>query len=207
MMPALSRPPKRGAFKIRIVIGLLLAALLYGLFSENQTPPSPKEGPPNTAESASSSVTFEQLKPEQQRAVKDSFALARTMYLQSKYELCLAELKKLHEIVPAYDESKDLANRCDNGAANLLKIRDRERQQQEEAENVRVINMIVENCRRKMTTATTVDQIRQCLAQAIERSPEHPGVKELEQVAQVREDQRKHTASIAEAQRQRKAGR
>lgn len=55
------------------------------------------------------------LNPEQKLLVKDTFSLAQSLYVNGKFQLCLAELTKLHQMVPALNTPrswKAFANRA-----------------------------------------------------------------------------------------------
>lgn len=186
---------------VRWITLALIPILLYKFFSS----PSPPSPPVDQAESSSTSPTFDQLSSEKKRAVKDSFSLAKTMYMQGKYTLCLAELAKLHQIVPAFDNSTELQVFCKQGHDLTLKQQDNDRKERERAETARQITQVVEDCRRQMTPTTTLDQIRECLAPAIERDPEHPLVLDLQQSIQLQQSERDRQRQVRDSEKQRMA--
>lgn len=190
---------------VRLVLLALIPLILFGLLrGKSSPPPHSADGKPGETQLSTSAPTFEQLGPEKQRAVRDAFNLAKTMYMQGKYELCLSELQKLHEIVPTYENSHEYADYCQHGADLALRQRDLERRDQEKSENNRFIGQVVDDCRRKMTADTTLIQVRECLAPAMERDPENPKVLELQQIIQVQESERARAKQSREAAQQRK---
>jgi pSer/pThr/pTyr-binding forkhead associated (FHA) protein len=95
--------------KIRVLLLALLPVLLIGIFQK------PKSKQPERAPGSDNSVSFDALAPERKNVVKDSFNLARNLYVQGKYALCLTELAKVHEIIPQFENSKELQSFCDQG--------------------------------------------------------------------------------------------
>lgn len=189
--------------KPRLILMILVPVLLIKLFSGGPAPTGPQD--PNTAENNSTSPSFDQLSAEQQRAVKDSFNLAKTMYMQGKYSLCLAELGKLHQIVPAFDNSSELQTFCRTGHDLAIKQQDNERKEREKLEAARFISQVVADCKRTMNKSTTIEEIRECLAAAIERDPENGQVLELQSQVQINQSERERKRQNVEAAANRKA--
>lgn len=189
--------------KVRLALMAIIPLLLYGLFKKDT--PAPEATAVNQGELSSTSVTFDSLSPEKKQAVRDSFNLARNMYMQGKYELCLAEIKKLHEIVPAFENSAEFQNHCQQGADLALRQRDKARREQEQAATNRFITEVVNDCRQKFAQKLNLDPLRVCLAPALERDPEHPLVVDLLQTAQIQEEQTQRQQQSLEGIRQRRA--
>ncbi len=97
--------------KVRLALMVLIPLLLVVAM----LPEKKKEEKIDRAPDGTQSVVFENLTPEQKAAVKDSFNLARNLYVQGKYELCLTELAKVHENIPQYENSKELQSFCEQG--------------------------------------------------------------------------------------------
>jgi pSer/pThr/pTyr-binding forkhead associated (FHA) protein/tetratricopeptide (TPR) repeat protein len=186
--------------KVRIAILALLPLIVFKLLSG--------EGKPavvgDQSDNSSTSPTFDQLSPEKKRAVKDSFTLAKTMYMQGKYTLCLSEMGKLHQLVPAFENSGELENLCKQGQDLTVKNEELERREREKEEATRLITAVVEDCRRKMDAGTTVEKVRECLADALERDPEHPLIMGLIQEVQIARDEKERQRQGAEAEKNRR---
>lgn len=165
--------------KIRILIGLLVPILLWGLLDE-----PPKEPVEVTTNLSSTSTAFEQLTPQQQNAIKDFFKLAQNLYTKGKYELCLAELKKIHEIVPNYENSQEIQTYCEQGSILLVKHREKQRQEGEKKRIERQIEAIVRNCETKYSPTSTLSEVQTCLLPAIDLDPGHPMVVSLTERAE-----------------------
>jgi len=173
-----------------IMRGTIVVAL-FAIIISSLLPDAPKS---TQAKDGSTSVSFDKLTPEQKGVVKDSFNLARNLYVQGKYELCLTELAKLHELIPQYENSKELQSFCDQGRELVHRQRDLERKERERAQIEAQIQTVVDQCKQKLNDLGTVDETRQCLAEAIELDPEHHLIIEMIHTAQMHEEEKKFLA-------------
>ncbi len=168
--------------KVRLGIIACIPLLLYGLLSDPQksTDLPPGDGTPG----------FESLSEESQRLVMDLYRLAQRQYQDLDYELCVVELRKLHEVVPHYQESRLLEKNCQAGWDMQIA----EQRRREELETLRRINTqvqsIVDECSSQVNDQTTPEQIRSCLREAIDLSPSHEGVLALLEQVEIRQQER-----------------
>ncbi len=185
--------------KVRLALMALIPVLLIGLLLEPK--PQPPERDPATA---TTSISFDNLKPEQKSVVKDSFVLARNLYVQGKYALCLAELAKVHDLIPQFENSKELQSFCEQGLELVRRQEDLDRKERERAWIEQQISNFVEGCKTKLKGDATVDETRACLAEAIVLSPEHPLVIEMIHTAQMKEEERKFLSKQRQAEEARR---
>lgn len=181
--------------KIRVAI---VAVLLIGVYlgtAEDKKPVVPR-GP---AKDSENSVSFEKLTPEQKSTVRDAFGLARTLYVQGKYELCLTELAKVHQLLPKYENSPELNSFCEQGRELVKRQVELARREKERAIVEQQIKGQVETCAATLPKDATVDQTRMCLAEVIELSPDHALIADMIHAAQLREDQAKTDAANRDA--------
>ncbi len=168
--------------KIRVVLIALLPLVLFLLFSEPKKeeridlPSLPRE--------------FDHLTDEQKNLVIDLYRLAQRQFQSRDFELCLVELRKLHDVIPSYLESKILEQNCRTG----WDMQQREIERRRELERLRRIEAQVKDltqaCAQQITRTTTTDEIRRCLREAIELSPENPGIWELIQQVEAEQERR-----------------
>lgn len=182
--------------KIRVVLIALAPILLYGALTG-----SGNNNNRSIAGKANEPVAFDKLTTEQKNAVKDTFSLARNLYVQGKYELCLAELAKLHEMIPMYENSKELEAFCNQGRELVLRQKDIDRREKEKAMLEQQIATVIDGCKEKLKSQGTVDEVRECLAPAMELNPEHPAISEMIGAAQAREEEKKLRAKEKAARR------
>lgn len=186
--------------KVRVALVALIPVVFFLALSDDK--PKTKT---DAAAGSENSVVFDNLTPEQKSVVKDSFTLARSLYVQGKYELCLAEVAKVHELIPQFENSKELLSFCEQGRELVIRQKDSERKERERQAIEQQISGHVENCKSKLTANASVDETRKCLAEAMELDPEHTLIIEMLQVAQSREQERKLLAEEKERENQRSA--
>jgi len=195
--------PKRS--RVGIIVIALCALFLFWLFSG----PAPKkpEAEVTTTNSASLDprVAFDKLTPEKKSAVRDTFNLARNLYMTGKYELCTAELKKLHESVPFYENSKELVNLCAQGS-ELAKVKaDLEYKEEEKRRIEREIELVTDSCKEKVTKSPHISdsELQKCLAPAMELDPQHPKVVALMDEVKQRQSNREEQERMKAVEQQR----
>ncbi|MCB0365703.1 MAG: FHA domain-containing protein [Bdellovibrionaceae bacterium] len=170
--------------KVRMALVVLVPLVLIGLMM----PDKPKNGQTENS-SQENGLLFENLTPEQKSAVKDIFNLARNHYTQGRYELCLAELNKLHEIIPFYEDSKSLQTHCVSGSEMTRENQELERKERMRLEAQQRIQYIVTECRTKLGNDASMDAAKECLGPAIELDPTDAGIMEILTAIEAREEQ------------------
>jgi len=178
--------------KVRVLLVVLIPILLWAGLQP------PKKEEPKRDPGSANSVSFDKLTPEHKNVVKDSFHLARNLYVQGKYSLCLTELAKVHEIIPQFENSKELESFCDQGRELVRRQEDLDRKERERALIEQQISGFVESCKQKLSTTATVEETRQCLAEAIVLAPEHNLVIEMLHTAQMHEEEAKFNSEQKE---------
>jgi pSer/pThr/pTyr-binding forkhead associated (FHA) protein/tetratricopeptide (TPR) repeat protein len=172
--------------QLRLVLMALIPILLIGLILDG----GKKKVERNPSKDDTKSVSYEKLTQEQRSVVKDSFKLATSLYVQGKYALCLTELAKLHDLIPQYENSKELQSYCEQGLELVRRQEDLDRKERERQQIEQQIAGYVETCKNKLTVEATVDDTRMCLADAMLLAPEHPAVIEMLDTAQMRAKER-----------------
>lgn len=142
------------------------------------------------------------LSPSQKSAARDSFQLALHLYKQGKYELCMSELHKLHQIIPQYENSKELEVFCSHGHELVLRQKDRDRKEREQQAIQQQIQTVIAQCRKKLKPFDAPELHIQCLTPATELDPENAEIQQIIRSAQEfdkqRENQRRMAANRAE---------
>lgn len=161
--------------RIKIFAGaLLIVGVAYYLSDQPAPPPKPPAGSAVRPQDA-----FSKLNPEQQILVKQTYQLAKNLYMQGKYELAKAEVAKIFELVPDYEDIKDI----ERLANEALVIQDQKRRQEElEAANAEHENQIQKQvviCKAKINPAMTAQEMEDCLSPVLQFNPEHPAILEL----------------------------
>ena len=137
------------------------------------------------------------LSPSQKAAARDSFQLALHLYKQGKYELCMSELQKLHQIIPQYENSKELEVFCSHGHELVLRQKDRERKDREQQAIQQQIQTVIAECRQKLKPFDAPELHVQCLTPATELDPENHEIQQIIKSAQDFEKQRNEQRKLA----------
>jgi pSer/pThr/pTyr-binding forkhead associated (FHA) protein/tetratricopeptide (TPR) repeat protein len=169
---------------VKLVIGGFIPVILIGALmpdgKSGRDPASAKEAP-----------AFDRLTAEQKVAVKDTFNLARNLYVQGKYELCLAEIAKLNEMLPHYENSKEIGDYCEQGRELVKRQKDNDDRAHKAAMLEEKMKTIIDNCKEKLPKTASVEETSKCLAEAVELNPNHPAIAEMIQNAAGREEEAK----------------
>lgn len=122
---------------------------------------------------------FSKLKPEDQIFVKQSYQLAKNLYMQGKYELAQNEISKIQEKIPDYEDLKDIQRL----AREAIYIQDQKRRQEEiekaKAEAEEKILHQTEICKKKIGPETSMTELDECLSPVLQFNPDHPKIAEL----------------------------
>ena len=175
--------------KMRIVLIGAIALIVVFLIID---PQSKKEKPTAVVVQ----TPFMKLPEEKQILVKHSYQLAKNLYMQAKYELAAAEIKKIHTILPQYEDSKEIEQYCLQ-AFELKKQQDLiERQKQQEAELRQKVLAIVDECQPLRENLKESSKMISCLAPAMELDPENSAIKNL--IAEAEQKEEDHKRRLAE---------
>jgi pSer/pThr/pTyr-binding forkhead associated (FHA) protein/tetratricopeptide (TPR) repeat protein len=161
----------------KIMIGaVLFLVVVYFLKGEDKGPPAPtgKVTAPGSAAEA-----FSKLKPEQQALVRQRYKDAKNMYMQGKYELAQQEIGKIYEIVPDYEDLKEI----ERLAKEAIFIQaEKTRQEALEKDRIEAEDKIVKQvaeCQKLVNPNITMDKIDDCISPVLQFNPDHPKIVDL----------------------------
>lgn len=126
---------------------------------------------------------FSKLTPEQKKLVKDTFQLAKSYYMQGRFEFARSELTKMQEIVPTYNGSEGNSDELMRFITEAIEVQ-RQQKKQEELERARQeaeekIQRKAAECRKLIAPEVTKEQMENCLVEVIPLNPAHPLFAEL----------------------------
>lgn len=146
------------------------------------------------------------LNSEQKAMIETTFKLAQNLYIRGGYSNCVSELEKLHKVVPAFENSKELAGFCETGVRLL---QEQERIAAAEAAKKKAEEFVasaIETCKTTLGPNASVAATHECLAEAKSfGGPDHPLITETIAAAEIREKEEKflNEQKLAELRRQR----
>jgi len=175
-----------------IVLLVVLASVLYFLLNDT------KQGS-NSADSGKILSPFDKLTSEQQATVKQLYQSAQNFLQQGKYELARQEIIKLHQIIPYYEDSKQIEETANQGIA-MLQERERLEAEAKEREIIQEkIKSQIAKCRAILNPKIEIFEMDLCLAPVLEFDPTHPEILALKAEVQRLVEER----AIKEAEKRR----
>ena len=195
-LPATSSSRKR-----MIMIGCGLAAIIGSAlyFNSNKIKPSTDEDQPLT--NTANLDPFQELDPDTQAQIEENYKVAQQLYNQRKFENCSDKLTSIHEILPFYDQSKQLEILCKNGAENVRNEKEIERRNKAQVEIEKKIAQNIEECKTNFDSFTSVEDIKQCLAFSIENNPENLDITNMISQFETKQEELKQQEQAAIARR------
>ena len=171
----------------KIIAGAVLLIAVAWLFSGDK-----KDAQKPLAGSAGSGVAapgspqdaFNKLKPEQQVLVRQRYKDAKNLYMAGKYQLAQDEIVKIRELVPDYEDLKEI----ERLSKEAMFIQQQQRRQEEiekaKAEAEEKILKQVAECQKKVNPNITEGEIDDCLSSVMQFNPDHPKINELKMQVQ-----------------------
>lgn len=144
---------------------------------------------------ASAQDPLSKLNPEQKKLVRDTLDLAKSYYMQGKYEFARSELHKMTEIVPEYQDSRELMKLVNEAIYVQEEQRKQEDLEKSQRENEEKIQRQVVECRKIIVPEVTREQMEGCLSSVMHFNPAHPLFEEL--FGQIAELQAQKEAKVA----------
>lgn len=157
--------------KVLIVASvIILIAIFYLMDSEEQ--PQPKDRTvASHPQNQVAATPFDTLTDMQKQLVINSYALANKMYKESKYNITLSEIQKVHDLLPSYEDSKMIEN-LSLSAIETLKQQD-EIAKMEEQQNMlkQKVNTILVRCEQLANKSTNRSELQSCLEEVASIDP------------------------------------
>lgn len=193
--------------KVKIIaIGLVLLFVMYQAFSGGDS------GPKKDSLGPMQNDPFAKLTPEQRKLVKDTFQLAKSYYMQGRYEFARSELTKMQDILPVYNGSEGNSDELMKFITEAIDVQRQQKKQEEldkaRAEQEEKIQTKSAECRKLIGPDVTKEAMEQCLVEVMPFNPSHPLFAELfAQVDSIAADKRAkeardaaHAADVARLQ-------
>lgn len=159
----LGNPKVKKALMIGAPILLVLAMFAGGGEPSDE---GKKDGSSNAPETVTS--------PEDLAEAKHLLEVAKGHYISRNYSFCVTQLQKLHNIVPSYEDSKELEGFCQQAIELEQEQADRDAIERNKTEVQAKIQTIIDNCEASKTPTMTSAEMQICLQPALELSPEEP---------------------------------
>ena len=160
--------------RIKIIIGAVALLAVAYFFSDSGS--GPAKPTPGAAAPGSAADLFAKLKPEQQGLVRQRYKDAKNLYMQGKYQLAQDEIIKIQEIVPDFEDIKEIERLSKEAIFIQEQQRRNEQIEKDRAESEEKIQKQVVVCQKLITTYVTMSEMDDCLTDVIALNPEHPKI-------------------------------
>lgn len=120
------------------------------------------------------------------KVIQDFYRMATTLYQQKKYQFCIENLSKLHEMTTYYKDSKELATQCQNALSARKRLEEQELLKKQAEETERKIKEVVAGCYPKLDVFESVEELNICLSEAIQLNPENLEIVALQRIIEER---------------------
>lgn len=177
----------------KLLIGAVAIVLMAWLFGGDKKETAPA---PSTAAAPGSPLEmFNKLKPEQQALVRQRYKDAKNLYMQGKYQLAQDEIVKIQEVVPDYEDIKEI----ERLSKEAMFIQEQQRRQEEiekaKLEAEEKIQKQVAECQKKINPTVTMEILDDCLSSVLQFNPEHPKIIDLKNQVEAINAQREAKAA------------
>lgn len=174
--------PKLNKNKIRIIaISAIVLLLGYFLLSTDQADKKLQKQVDVSEE--------DKISPTQKKLVTDMYNLAFNYYTSTRFELCLSELKKIHQIIDSFKRSREFEKHCKTGIKTKQLQDDLAKKEREEKRVREEVAFIISNCKKKIDTMT-LEQAKDCLSEASELEPESLKIQKIYETIEQKEIER-----------------
>lgn len=152
------------------MICVIFLAVMYGVFGQE-----------DESKHAITKIQtpFDKLPPDKQQVVKQLYLTAQSLIAQGRYELARQEVIKLHQIIPYYEDSKQIEETANQGLAILAEREKNEAAERQRAATEEKIQKQVAECRAALNENSDSAWLEGCLASIMEFNPEHPSIVSL----------------------------
>lgn len=133
---------------------------------------------------------FDRLSAEQKMYVQQSYRTGQQLLMQGKYEMARQEMVKVHQLVPAYEDSKQIEEMSETALKTLREKELLEAREKEKIESESKIQAQVQQCRQQINSRTTAEDLEICLSPILSLNPEHPDIQALRIQIEKRETER-----------------
>lgn len=154
---------------ILLILVFVAAEVIFPTDDKKEAPQAKAGGP----------APFEKLTPQQQQYVKETYRLADRLFKEGRYEMARQEVAKIHQLIPSYEESKNLEKLAEVAIQTQLEQQKAEAEERMRAEMEEKIQATVAQCTGLLKPHVEMKAVDDCLTPAIHLNPEHPAILKL----------------------------
>ena len=172
--------PKKNK-RVKIIAAIFILIALLSLLKKEDKPATMEEEsrtPAAVKQNDTYTNSFDALDEVQKQLVINSYELANKMYKESKYNIAISEIQKIHELIDSYKDSKMIESLSASAISTLKQQEEIEKMEKQQEMLKQKVQSIVSNCE-KMSSSTNKAEVQACLEKAIEIDPENSRAQSL----------------------------
>ena len=151
-------------------LGILVLAITF----------SPDDEPAVDAATKKATMSpFERLSPEQKDYVRQSYSLGQKLMTEGRYELARQEMIKIHQLIPSFEDSKQIEEMADTAIKTIKEQQLIETQEKERQEADRKIAVKAAECKQNLRPDWDQAKLESCLAPVLALGPDHSDIQAL----------------------------
>lgn len=146
-------------------------------------------------------IELNSLTPEQQEYVKNAYHMGQQFYARKQFVNCQNEIKKIHQYVDTYQDSKKLGAACNQAATHERALHDIEEKKKKAEQTDQFIQKVTAKCQKEFNTFKMKHELMSCLNPAIELSPADARILTLIDTFEFNEIQKREKAQAIAARK------
>ncbi len=147
-------------------------------------------------------------KIEDSNLIKESYNLAIQFLQQEKFQFCIDELKKLHNLTERYLDSKQILTQCENSSENQKRYEEFLANEKKKKETEQKVKKLTEECQKQADTFQTVDDLYACAKPILELDPSNAAINSIKlkieekaTLSQLEEDKKQKYTQMIQSKR------
>ena len=163
---------KSSKFNKKIAVRALVAFVIVGAVAfETLKPDATKD---DRAPSSVNAIT-----DEQKAFFRDTLQLAKHHFMERRYSLCTSEIKKIHDKVDSFENSKDISSLCLEAAEREKILADERRKKEQRTQVEDQVESVLSKCRQLAKSTKNVAKLSACLEPVLDLDPTNEEANEL----------------------------
>lgn len=169
---------KKNVFKIASVA--VLAFALWLVFSDSSKNKTKDKKQTQRVVATDRPDIFQNLPEQQRQLINNSYNIAKEQSLRKHCELALPELRRIHEIIPFFKDSKEIESHCANQIELMKQWEEINRRKELKLQTEKRVEEAVSKCEAKISSFSTQEELTSCFGEDAMLIPEHPGIQKLQ---------------------------
>ncbi len=194
--------------KVKVIaVMIIIISLALFLMEDKQNAPEQQINKDRSVAAVDTSIKistnpFDNLDSMQKQLVVNSYELASKMYKESKYNIAISEIKKIHKVIPSYQDSKMIESLSLSAIETLKQQEEIAKMEEEQKLLKQRSDSILDRCEQLSKTSYNKSEIQSCLEEVASIDPDNSRISAIIQKVdsnisdrKIKEDQKNKQAT------------